>query len=532
MKSVSVEGAHLTAALTGITYGSRTGLLHGGATHCLRYGPPCEFQMSRPVEVHLASGSTQELRINAASCTVCHPWLGSLDVTMVKNCPEVEVSLCLELIREVEEKRAEAMIRSVNQAESAGGINSGWADMSDEGFLDSFKVWVRKVCCEVPERVLAEIAPKQCHEPWESGLNRHTRRRLQRGSSFVHLFVGEQRWDFPGSPSIALDLKRGHDLRDDKLYWYLLQLARQGMIQYLLGGPPCRTFTPLRGRATGPSGDGGPRIVRTREGATRFGLYDLSPEEATQVDGDNLLFFRFILLADVSAEGLRARQVRDNDLKMPKLFFGCEHPEDPQEFLPLPEEGQWPSVGVWPEVRSFVRRHQLFEACFHQGLLGHCKVKPTRMMVSSSHLWERLHMLKVPKGGLWKPKESMLLDQRIRDSAKWATWAPQLVAFIQQSMHEWQKGLDHVVRADSERQVRLQQLMLAEGAGIELGKGFCTRALKGPEAERFRQHCLAGHRPWRSDCKACLDAMSYSRPHRRMQKSRACALSIDVSGPF
>ena len=141
-------------------------------------------------------------------------------------------------------------------------------------------------------------------------------------------------------------------------------------------------------------------------------------------------------------------------------------------------------------------------------------------------------MLKVPKGGLWKPKESMLLDQRIRDSAKWATWALQWVAFIQHSMHEWQKGLDHVVRADSERQVRLQQLMLAEGAGIELWKGFCTRALKGPEAERFRQHCLAGHRPWRSDCKACLDAMSYSRPHRRMQKSRACALSIDVSGPF
>ena len=133
LKSVSVEGAHLIAALKGIAYGSQTGLVDGGATHCLRYGPPCEFQRSRPVEVHLASGSTQELRINAAgtlispkpdiqpimpmgllaselkcdirwdetSCTVCHPWLGSLGVTMVKNCPEVEVSLCLELIREV-----------------------------------------------------------------------------------------------------------------------------------------------------------------------------------------------------------------------------------------------------------------------------------------------------------------------------------------------------------------------------------------------------------------------------------------------
>ena len=59
----------------------------------------------------------------------------------------------------------------------------------------------------------------------------------------------------------------------------------------------------------------------------------------------------------------------------------------------------------------------------------------------------------------------------------------------------------------------------------------CLKALNAKERERFRRHCLAGHRPWRSDCAACLDAMAFSKPHRRLARSRACALSIDVSGP-
>ena len=43
---------------------------------------------------------------------------------------------------------------------------------------------------------------------------------------------------------------------------------------------------------------------------------------------------------------------------------------------------------------------------------------------------------------------------------------------------------------------------------------------------------MAGHKPWRSNCTACLDSMTYSRPHRRLRESRACALSVDIAGPF
>ena len=60
---------------------------------------------------------------------------------------------------------------------------------------------------------------------------------------------------------------------------------------------------------------------------------------------------------------------------------------------------------------------------------------------------------------------------------------------------------------------------------------FGLRGLKKKDMESFRQHCLAGHRPWRADCTACLDSMAYTRPHRRMQRSRACTLSIDISCP-
>ena len=564
LKSVCIEGPHLMASLKGITLGAKSGLLDGGATHCLRFGPPGEYQQARPIEVHLASGTTQELRINAAGtlispnpdiqpimpmgllttelkcdirwdeseCVVNHPRLGPLEVTMVKNCPEVDDKVCLELIREVEELRADAMVRSVQTHAGKEDPAMGWHGMSDEEFLVSLRKWAKNTFEDVPERIQSKLAPSSNCDPAESGLNRHTRRKLERGSAFIHLFCGQQRWDLPGAPSLALDLNRGYDFLDDKLYGYLLRLGRMGCIQYLLGGPPCRTFTSLRGRGTGPDADGGPRVVRTRHGMERFGLTDLTPEEWDQVDGDTTLVLRFLVLADVSAQGLRAREGKDKSLKNPKLFFGFEHPEDPEEFLRSPETGPWPSVWAWDEMREFADRHGMYEACFHQGLLGHCKVKPTRMLLTSGYLWERLHMLKVPPGGLWRPTQSAWLNQRLRESSTWAAWAPQLVAFIKESMHDWQKGAEHVGVKDQERHFRLQQLIVAGGYDGESAAKFSMRALQGKQLEDFKRHCAAGHKPWRSDCKACLDAMAYSRPHRRMQKSRACSLSIDISGPF
>ena len=119
----------------------------------------------------------------------------------------------------------------------------------------------------------------------------------------------------------------------------------------------------------------------------------------------------------------------------------------------------------------------------------------------------------------------------MKDSAGWAAWAPQLVSFIQQSMLEWRKDERHAGDEDMMRRVNLQQLVAEIGVECPVHMGYSLRKMTKDSMESFKRHCLAGHHPWRSDCTACLDAMSYSRPHRRMQKCRACALSIDISGP-
>ena len=97
------------------------------------------------------------------------------------------------------------------------------------------------------------------------------------------------------------------------------------------------------------------------------------------------------------------------------------------------------------------------------------------------------------------------IDQRIKESKTWGEWAPGLVYLIKQALEEWAQGPRHVIR--------------------------CHKVLAKPSEELFRKHCLAGHRPWRSDCAACIDAMAHIRPHRRMKFSRVCGMNIDISGP-
>ena len=98
-------------------------------------------------------------------------------------------------------------------------------------------------------------------------------------------------------------------------------------------------------------------------------------------------------------------------------------------------------------------------------------------------------------------------------------------------MREWQKGETNEDSENELRQIKLQQLMMDVGSEGLVYQGYNLRKVKKSGREAFKRQCLAGHRPWRADCRACLDAMSDSRPHRRMQRSRACALSIDISGP-
>ena len=73
--------------------------------------------------------------------------------------------------------------------------------------------------------------------------------------------------------------------------------------------------------------------------------------------------------------------------------------------------------------------------------------------------------------------------------------------------------------------------MVANGMMRPTQAADALRGLSVKGVNQFRKHCLAGHRPWRSDCAACLDAMAFSKPHKRLARSRICSLSFDVSGP-
>ena len=94
-------------------------------------------------------------------------------------------------------------------------------------------------------------------------------------------------------------------------------------------------------------------------------------------------------------------------------------------------------------------------------------------------------------------------------------------------MDDWLLGPEHCRFEDAKRQANLEHLKAVTCPACT-GTGYCMRALSSKEQECFKRHW---HRPWRAVCAACLDAMAFTKPHRRMSKSRACALSIHVSGP-
>ena len=80
------------------------------------------------------------------------------------------------------------------------------------------------------------------------------------------------------------------------------------------------------------------------------------------------------------------------------------------------------------------------------------------------------------------------------------------VAYIQESMLEWQKGENNMQLEDEMRSIKLQQIMADMGVEYQVPDrvGFMRKARKS-DMEAFRRHCMAGHKPWRSDCAACLD---------------------------
>ena len=547
------QGSGYGISLKAIGVDGGNGLIDGGATHCLRYGAPHEYAQAREVQVRLASGDTQELRMSPVGtllspdptiqpilamglcaselhcrivwektqCSVYHPQLKDLPIMMRGGCPEISSDLCLLLIREIEAARGDAMLRSVRSG--VLDTSADWLVLEGWEFLGGLMEWVNANYAQVPENLRARLVPNRPMSPGDSGLNRHSRRRLQRGGAMVHLFAGSQRWEHPnGNPSVSLDISRGFDIVDDALFHYLLELGRAGAIEALIGALPSDTFW------FGGADD----RKRLRDGSSlgRFGAPTLTDEERFNVDQDTVRILRFMILADVSVMGLKHRHGdRTDSRKVDDVLLVLEHPE---EVTGSKDEVKAPSLWSWPEVESFKTRWELHKASFHQGMLGDYRVRPSSILTSSSYLWERLHLLKIPhsllEGAQNRGGEGM---KAVNARPVHSEWPRGLVSCIREALHDWSKGWEHIVRSSEFRVKRLAHLLANSGMPMVTDTGICIRKLSKRALEQFRKHCLAGHRPWRPDCAACLDAMAFCKPHRRLKHTRVCGMNVDLSGP-
>ena len=353
---------------------------------------PAEYQRSRPLKVGLASGETDTLRINKGGtlvtlnrdtqpilplgvairvlgmsvlwredrCDVIHPKRGRIRATLEKGCPEVPRALCLSLIDELEACMEDSKGRTNELQAITGTLGSSLDEMLEKAlsapdYRIALSLWTRHAYSEVPERLLERCLPA-LEVDWEtsSGFNRHTRRKVERGHTLLHLFSGSQTWSH-GSYAYTLNLEkdRGWDLLDDGIYGYLISAVLKGHVSAIVAGPPCRTWSRLRRLE-----DHGLPPLRARNGCERFGYQGVEAQHQQLVDGDAVLLLRTLILMELMQAVKRTR------CEAPGFVF-LEHPADPATYAECRNVSkglgtvearellhQPPSIWAWTEIQQ------------------------------------------------------------------------------------------------------------------------------------------------------------------------------------
>ena len=110
---------------------------------------------------------------------------------------------------------------------------------------------------DVPDRLLQRLVPgcPTVVEGEKKFMNRKQRKAVQKAEKVaVNLFSGAQKWRLSDSEHVvSVEKEKGQDLHSDEVWKPLLDLAFQGRIHALTAGPPCRTFSRLRGARTSSS---------------------------------------------------------------------------------------------------------------------------------------------------------------------------------------------------------------------------------------------------------------------------------------
>ena len=152
--------------------------------------------------------------------------------------------------------------------------------------------------------------------------------------------------------SVDIGCQPEWDLRCPDLIALLLEAIHGGLIDFVLGGPPCSTWSVLRFLA------GGPRPLRFRDGQ-EWGRTDLTDRERESVESANILLLNFLALCE---------QVR-------ACGGSCllEHPADPGR-------APYPSIFATEVVEHWKDRIGGYYTEIDQCMFGGVARKPTGLI--------------------------------------------------------------------------------------------------------------------------------------------------------
>ena len=372
------------------------GLLDSGATHALR--PPYNGEVVdgyRTVKVSLAGNKQVNMKmspanviigdsnvepivpmgslINDLGCTmqwsgdhlvVHHPVKGMIPTFINGGCPMVEREQALELIAEMEGIPG---VRSLELGEREV--------KSDPALME----WLERLSKEhpafqgIPERLRRELVmePRHGHLAGNKRLRQYWRKNQ---NLILHLYAGPDKdYTFKQAARemgaderqvLEVDVLRGDkwDMVGPGLYTELLQMACDGWISGVLGGPNCRTRSRLRHQVR----EGLPGPVRAWKGG-EWGLEGLSSNEMEKCHNDDLMILRMNMIYIVAEEVRRATK------KSRPVAYLMEHPAAPMD---LPEVVSWWKTPQWRALKNI---YSLAEVTLDQGEAGGLAHKPTTL---------------------------------------------------------------------------------------------------------------------------------------------------------
>ena len=504
----SVKSTRLVAVNSG---SSERALLDGGATHILRQARSTEeYQMAVPTRVELAAGEVTLRQVESTGTLLTDfptqvivplgklalsgfkvHWEGDefrlfdpngvkLDVVLEGHCPTVSLEVAEELIEWLEKRETDYQkrMRALRAGEPGDVEPQVWE-------------WLRKFqerFPEVPDEIVVRVIPsgrwKGSDVPW----NRHLRRRWSQADSIVvHLFSGpDQKWwkshlEGGGRSVVCVDRDAdpAQDLLADGVASFLAEMCMSGVVDALLGGPPCRTVSRARFRQPGPP------PLRARYGPERFGLSGLTHDQRELAIGDGVLWLRQLWLYTLA-----------QDARPKKVGFLKEHPRDPEEYKKEGDNNQYPSYFAWPEWKSFCEEFGIEELRLDFGALGHSRRKPTT-------LGTNLRLLRDLDGlrgdGLGdKAWEDLDGQERYKASRTWAAWPL-----------KFKERVLEALRAEFK----------------------CPMVMKLSQ-EQWEQRKANDHQPFSRECAECQRGAGKSRRHRRVPHPDTYTLSVDLCGPF